>query len=561
MRVALYVRVSTQQQAQAQTIAQQLDRLQRHAQQQGWEIPTTHIFRDEGYSGASLRRPGLERLRDAVASAQLDRILITAPDRLARKYVHQVLLLDELQQYGCQVEFVERPMSQAPEDQLLLQIRGAVAEYERTLIAERLRRGRLMKYQAGTLLPWTVPPYGYVVDPERPRHPAGVRRQESQAAVVQDLFARYLEAGTTLHGLAKHLQAIGIASPSGKPTWNPSSIRTLLTNPTYTGQVYSGRTIATPARTRQSPTHPVGRKGVSAAPRPPEEWVAVARIPALVSAEQFAAVQHKLASNQRLAARHNTHHTYLLRTLVSCGHCQLACFGRATAEGLTYYMCRGKSARYYSGQEARCPARLIPSGQLDALVWADLAELLTHPEALTEALQRLQSGHWLPQEWQARRDQTRKGQRHLEHHCERLTQAYLQGIIPLAEYARRRRDLDQQLEAVTHQLQHVEAQGYQQQVLAGVAVNMEEFCRRVHQSLQQATVAQQRQLLELLVDRVIVTDEEVEIRYVIPTGPRGELTRFCQLRTDYYGGVRLHHRLAGVLLHPRDGRLYLQLEA
>jgi site-specific DNA recombinase len=124
MRIALYARVSTQRQAQADGIAQQLERLLAHAQAQGWAPSEETIFRDDGYSGASLKRPGLERLRDCAARRDLDRVLITAPDRLARHYVHQVLLLEELTATGCQVEFLDRPMSQDPHDQLLLQIRG-----------------------------------------------------------------------------------------------------------------------------------------------------------------------------------------------------------------------------------------------------------------------------------------------------------------------------------------------------------------------------------------------------------------------------------------------------
>src|SRR3954454_5819840 len=109
-------------------LAQQLERLQAHALQQGWSVAAEDIFRDEGYSGARLKRPGLERLRDRAAMRQLDCILITAPDRMARNYVHQVLLLEEISATGCQVQFLDRPMSQDPHDQLLLQIRGAVAE-------------------------------------------------------------------------------------------------------------------------------------------------------------------------------------------------------------------------------------------------------------------------------------------------------------------------------------------------------------------------------------------------------------------------------------------------
>lgn len=134
MRVAVYVRVSTQQQTQTQTIEQQIESLRAHSQTRGWPWQDQHVFRDDGYSGASLKRPGLDRLRDQVALANFDLVVITAPDRLARKYVHQLLLIEEFEKGGCQVEFVDRPMSQDPHDQLLLQIRGVVAEYERNLI-------------------------------------------------------------------------------------------------------------------------------------------------------------------------------------------------------------------------------------------------------------------------------------------------------------------------------------------------------------------------------------------------------------------------------------------
>jgi site-specific DNA recombinase len=133
MRVAVYARVSTQRQAQDQTIEQQLERLRAHVQAQGWQLVDENIFRDDGYRGANLNRPGLDRLRDRAAQRELDRVLITAPDRLARNYVHQMVLIEELEQHGCQAEFLDRPMSRDPHDQLLLQIRGAVAEYERII--------------------------------------------------------------------------------------------------------------------------------------------------------------------------------------------------------------------------------------------------------------------------------------------------------------------------------------------------------------------------------------------------------------------------------------------
>ena len=96
MRVAVYARVSTTRQAQAQTIEQQLDRLREAVAGRGWVLEEQHVYRDDGYSGARLGRPGLDRLRDHAALAELDLVLVTAPDRLARNYVHQVLLIDEL---------------------------------------------------------------------------------------------------------------------------------------------------------------------------------------------------------------------------------------------------------------------------------------------------------------------------------------------------------------------------------------------------------------------------------------------------------------------------------
>src|SRR4051812_19351492 len=241
MRIGIYARVSTQRQAQADGLTQQLDRLLAHALRQGWTVQAEHVFRDDGYSGASLKRPGLERLRDRAALRELDRVLITAPDRLARNYVHQVLLLEEITATGCAVEFLDRPMSQDPHDQLLLQIRGAVAEYERSLIAERMRRGRLRKLQAGVLLPWTRPPYGYCLDPDRPRDPAGVRLDAARAAVVSEMFAWSAEAGCSLFGLAKKLYRERVSPPHGPGRWNVTTLRRILTNPVYTGAVYAGR--------------------------------------------------------------------------------------------------------------------------------------------------------------------------------------------------------------------------------------------------------------------------------------------------------------------------------
>jgi site-specific DNA recombinase len=530
MRTAVYARVSTTRQAQAQTIEQQLDRLRAAAAERGWELDGQHVYRDDGYSGARLGRPGLDRLRDHAVLADLDVVLVTAPDRLARNYVHQVLLVDELAGHGCRVEFLDRPMSDDPHDQLLLQIRGAVAEYERTLITERMRRGRQARLRAGTLLPWTRPPFGYRLDPDRPRDAAAVRTEPAEAVLVAELFDWYLEPQATLYQLTARLAGLGVATPTGKPRWTVASVRGILRNPAYAGRALTNRTRPAPASRRRSALLPTGR-GESHAPRPEQDWIEVP-VPPVVSAEIFAQVQAKLDVNQQSAAR-NTRHEYLLRALVSCGACRLACTGRQLHPGYRYYLCRGRTDSLRAAEGRRCTARYIPAGQLDDLVWADLCALLTDPAHITRALARAGGGAWLPQELQARQATIRQALGRLGRQQQRLQDAYLAEIITLAELQRKRQDLDRRHATLTTQQRQLDATAGQRLELQAIADGIERFCQTVRVGLAAATFEQRRLLAELLIDRVIVTGDQVEIRYVLPTSPDGPHRPFCQLRKDH----------------------------
>src|SRR6266567_1729736 len=501
MRAAVYARVSTTRQAQAQTIEQQLDRLREAITGRGWELDDQHVYRDDGYSGASLGRPGLDRLRDHAALAELDVVVVTEPDRLARNYVHQVLLIDELAGYGCRVEFLDRPMSADPHDQLLLQIRGAVAEYERTLITERMRRGRHARLRAGTLLPWTRPPFGYRLDPDRPRDAAAVRVDPGEAALVAQLFDWYLEPQATLYRLTARLADLGVPTPAGKPRWNVASVRGILRNPAYAGRALTNRTQVAPARRRRSALLPAGR-GESHVPRPSQDWIEVP-VPQIISAEIFAQVQAKLDANQQGAAR-NTRHEYLLRALVSCGACRLACTGRQHAAGYRYYLCRGRTDPLRAAEGRRCTARYIPA--------------------------------WLPQELQARQAAIRQALGQLDRQQQRLLDAYLAEVITLAELQRKRQDLDRRQATLLAQQRQLDDAAGQRLELSAVADGIEAFCQAIRAGLDTATFEQRRQLAELLIDRVIVTDDQVEIRYVLPTSPHGPHRPFCPLRKDHIDG-------------------------
>jgi site-specific DNA recombinase len=537
MEVALYARVSTNRQQQQQTIEHQFSRLREHvAMQSDWHLAEEHIYRDDGYSGAKLNRPGLDQLRDRAAMGAFERVLVTAPDRLARNYVHQMLLLEELTQQGCAVEFLERPMSNDPHDHLLLQIRGAVAEYERTLIADRMRRGRQAKIRSGQLLPWTVPPYGYLLDPECPRDPHRLRLDPVKAAVVIQIFAWYTDPQTpqTLYGVAKRLSDVQVPTPMGKPRWNASSVRGLLCNPVYIGIAHSGKSRPVPARTRKSALRPVG-PGLSHRPTPPEDWLPIP-VPALISQETFDAAQARLAQNSHMACRNNTAHQYLLRGLVSCGQCELACTGRTSQSGYSYYFCRGRTDPLRAALEARCIARYIRAQALDALVWQDLCQVLTQPALITQELERAQGGAWLPQALQARQRTLHEALTQLERQQARLLDVYLAEVVGHEEFERKRQELSQMQQSLNRQLRQLEAQAQQQIDVLALSRGIEAFCQRLEPTLNKLTFAQRRQLVELLIDRIIVNDGQVEIRYVVPTGPQGETIPFCHLRLDYFHG-------------------------
>ena len=536
MEVALYVRVSTHRQHQSQTIEQQLERLQAAvAQQSEWHLAPEQIYRDDGYSGAKLSRPGLDRLRDQAGMGAFELILITAPDRLSRKYVHQVLLIEEMKQLGCQVEFLERPMdSDDPHDQLLLQIRGAVAEYERNLIAERMRRGRQAKLHSGTLLPWSVAPYGYIMDPERPRDPSRLRIDPIKATVVEQIFAWYIEPqqNVSLYWVAKKLSDDHIPTPRGDIRWNVATIRGILRNPAYMGTAYSGRTRPAPAQHRKSALQPIG-PGQSIQLAPPEEWIPIT-VPAMISQETFELAQQRLDQNKQMARRNNHNYDYLLRGLVSCAQCRLACTGRCVRPDYPYYVCKGRTDSLRIAKDERCTARYAPAQILDQLVWQDLCAVLTDPDLITHELQRAQVGQWLPQALQSRRQSVKEALAQLERQQARLLEVFLAEVISRDEFERKRHELNQTQQGLSQQMRQLELQAQRQLNITKLASHIQDFCQRIQPTLDQLDFAQRRQLVELLIDRVIVDDTNVEIRYVIPTSPKGEESRFCHLRKDYF---------------------------
>jgi site-specific DNA recombinase len=215
-RAALYARVSTARQEQEQTVASQLEALENAATAMGLTVPAGRRYIDDGISGARLDRPGLDALRDAAADGLIDVVLVHAPDRLARNYVHQVVLVEELTNRGVHVHFVECPATERAEDRLLVQMQGIIAEYERAKIMERTRRGRIHKLRAGQMLPYSsVARYGYAIE----RSADGLRRtvviDEVEAQHVRAMYRWVREEDLSSRAVARRLNAQGDTSSQG----------------------------------------------------------------------------------------------------------------------------------------------------------------------------------------------------------------------------------------------------------------------------------------------------------------------------------------------------------
>jgi site-specific DNA recombinase len=355
---------------------------------------------------------------------------------------------------------------------------------------------------------------------------------EAEVAIVSQMFEWYLEPSVTLYRVAKRLTNLGLPTPMGKSRWSVSTVRSILMNHTYTGTVYANRLRTVPAKRRLSALRPIG-KGESSIQRPKEEWIPIP-VPSVVTQETFDQVQTKMSLNQQKAPRNNKAHQYLLRSLVSCGKCRLSAHARTLHNGkYHYYVCKGHTDALRKAPGERCKSRYVPVSQLDELVWQDLCEVLTKPKIIAYELERAHGGHWAPQELQARIDTLSQAESLLKHQQERLLEAYLASVIDLEEFERKRSELIRKQDALATQRLQLGMTFVERAELSGLATSIEEFCSMVRPMLEYATFAQRRQLVELLIDRVVVTENRVEIRYVIPTQPDGPHVPFCHLRTNH----------------------------
>jgi site-specific DNA recombinase len=529
LRAAIYARVSSEQQADDNTIASQIAALEARVAQDGVALVPDHRFTDAGYSGATLVRPALERLRDAVAAGEVDRLYVHSPDRLARRYAYQVLLIDELRRAGVDIVFLNRPIGASPEDDLLLQVQGMVAEYERAKILERSRRGKRHAARQGAVSVLSGAPYGYRYVGKR--EGGGIARYEidaEEAQVVRRVFEWVGRDRLSIGEVCRRLRQHGYRTRRGKAAWDRTTVWGILKNPAYRGTAAFGKTRVGPLPVRLRPM-----RGGSAQPRraygvsdmPPAEWIGVP-VPALVDHGLFDAAQEQLAENRRRNRLSGRGQRYLLQGLTVCRQCGYAYYGKAisscAAKGkrraYAYYRCCGSDAYRFGGQRV-CSNTQVRTDRLDAAVWGEVERLLRDPARIAVEYERRleaarQRGVGGPDliAVEAQIGKLRRG-------MGRLIDSYAEGLIDRAEFAPRIAGFRQRLLGWETQATALRDEAALRATLSLVIGRLEDFAHRVHDRVADTDWHLRRDLIRILVKRVEIDRDEINVVFRVDPSP------------------------------------------
>ena len=515
---AIYARVSSDRQKEEQTVASQTSALRVYAAEHGYLVPDGWVFEDEGWSGATLVRPGLERLRDLAAQGQVDVVLVYSPDRLSRKYAYQVLLLEEFARADVEVVFVQAPRGETPEDVLVLQFQGMIAEYEKAQISERTRRGKRHRARCGVVNVLSAAPYGYRYVRKADGEPARYEILEVEAAVVREVFRRYVEDGWPICALARWLTEAAIPTRTGKRQWDRSTVWGMLRNPAYQGTACFAKTAT--AAQRKVTRRLRQRGGVPARPclraRPREEWIEIP-VPALISPTQYALAQAQLHENRRFAARH-TKVPSLLQGLLVCRTCGYAYYRTSTQTSrrkLYYYRCLGSDDyRYPEGR--RCRNRPVRQDALDTLVWDEVIRLLANPALVRQEIDRRLAALGTEPPVTAKREGIVKALARIRGAMARLIEAYQEELLSLEELRTRMPPLRQREATAAAQLATFEAELVDAETYVALAQSLEGFLDKLHEAAHTLAVPDRQRVVRLLLKEVQVGPDTLVLRHSIP---------------------------------------------
>ena len=517
---ALYARVSGEQQRDSNTIASQTEALVTYAERHGYSVAPDMIIEDDGYSGAVLERPGLERVRDLAAEGRIDTVVVHAPDRLSRRYAYQVLIIEELARQGVETVFVNAPSMQTPEDHLLVQFQGMIAEYERAQILERSRRGKRHRARRGEVAVLGGAPYGYRYHKKTPDSDAFYEILEPQASVVREVYRYYTCEHMSIGAITRKLNERAVPTSTGRSRWERSTVWAMLRNPAYQGRACFGKTRVLP---RQRVTRPVrlrGGGGASATSagheRPREDWIEIP-VPAIVSEETFALAEERLVKNKIHAPR-RTKTPSVVQGLVSCSKCGYALSrssAQTSARKISYYRCLGSDSwRHLNGPV--CDSRPVRQDLLDDIVWDEVVRLLEDPALIGAEIDRRLEAARASDPNQQRETDLRHRLIRVRKSIDRLVSAYQEELITIDELRDRTPELRRQEQALDRELQSAVDRAKDRETYLRLAETLTGFLARLRSSAETLDVAERQRIVRLIVKEVLVGEDKITIRHSIP---------------------------------------------
>src|SRR5664279_1926776 len=516
---AIYTRVSSDQQKENKTIGSQVDELLSFAEQQGYVVPDEYVFKDEGYSGAILVRPGLERVRDLSAEGQIQAVLIYSPDRLSRNYAYQVVLMDEFASCGTEVLFVNSPKAETPEEALLLQFQGMISEYERAMIKERSRRGKRFKAKSGVVSVLCGAPYGYNYIKKTDETAAYYEINEEQALVVQEVYRLYAEEFLSIGAITRELNAGKVPTRKRISKWERSTVWAMLRNPAYTGTACYGKTERAE---RQRITKPLRARGgytsrnVCSKEKPREEWIGIP-VPPIVTQEIFGIVQERLKDNKQHSQR-NTKVMTLLQGMMVCSECGYSLYRTFTETSakrrIYYYRCFGSDAYRFEGVR-KCSCKPVRQDYLDNVVWQQVVNLLEDPTLIQREIEKRVEETRKASPIVKQKAVIEKQRNKLSQSMDKLLDAYQEGLITIAQLRKRMPELQKRVNTTDKELENLKthelALDQRLQLL-----DVQSFTGQLGQNVNQLDIKQKKKILRLLVKEVIVGDDIIDIRHSIP---------------------------------------------
>jgi len=510
--IATYARVSTSRQEEEQTIQNQIGSLKEYAEKNGYTI--VRQYTNDGWSGDMLARPDLDQLRQDAKSKQWEAVLIYDPDRLARRYSYQELVMDELREAGIEVMFITVSAPKNPEDKILYGVRGIFAEYERAKIAERFRIGKLRKIKDGHILV-SEPLYGYSYIPKDNNIHGYYVINEEEARVVKIIFSWIADEKLTLRGVVRKLQEMNIKPRKSKRgVWNTSTLSTLLRNEAYIGTARWGSSYAV------VPENPIKHerykktKKSSRKIKPREEWFTVS-VPAIIDKETFARARKQLEENFVLCQR-NKKNEYLLSGRIMC-----VCGRRRTGEGALkgkhlYYRCTDRVLSF--PLPPSCAEKGINARTADYLVWNKISEIMISPKLLIQQVERWYNDQRAKVKTAfVDTDVLRTEIEKLKVQEERYSKAYGAGIFTmeqLKEYTVPIRWKISQLETqITNATQKVSEQRVED---APSKTDIELFAEKTKRTIGNLNFSQKREIVLSTVEKIVGTKQNLRVSGYIP---------------------------------------------